>query len=172
MLRIRDVSPGSEFFSIQDSGSQIPFFSIPDPGSASKNLRILSQKWFLSSMIYDPGCSSRIRIPDPGFLPIPDPRSRCQKGTGSGIRDPGSWIRIRNTDFKIEIVTTLNTPCFTNLALNNTSVTTLYNRREKYVVFQHVQNAQSVGPLETSVVDPDPRPGAFLTSGSGIRDGK
>jgi hypothetical protein len=39
-----------------------------------------------------------------------------------------SWIRIRNTDFKIEIVTTLNTPCFTNLALNNTSVTTLYNR--------------------------------------------
>jgi hypothetical protein len=27
---------------------------------------------------------------------------------------------------------------------------------EKYVVFQHVQNVLSVGPLETSVADPDP----------------
>ncbi len=40
---------------------------------------------------------------------------------------------------------------------------------EKYVVLQHVQNAQSVGPLETSVADPDPRSGAFLTPGSGVR---
>jgi hypothetical protein len=24
---------------------------------------------------FDPGCSSRIRDPDPDFLPIPDPRS-------------------------------------------------------------------------------------------------
>ncbi len=49
-------------------------------------------------------------------------------------------------------------------------MTTLYNGREKYVVFQHVQNSQSVGPLETSVADPDPRTGAFLTPdpGSGM----
>jgi hypothetical protein len=44
-------------------------------------------------------CSSRIRIPDPDpdpdFLPVPDPGSRGQKGTGS--TDPGSQIRIRNT---------------------------------------------------------------------------
>jgi hypothetical protein len=48
----------------------------------------------LSSRKYDPGCSSRIRIPDPDpdFLPIPDPGSRGKKGTGSRIR-----IRIRNT---------------------------------------------------------------------------
>ncbi len=45
-----------------------PNFSIPDqsffpsPGSASKNLSILTQKLFLSSRKYDPGCSSRIRI--------------------------------------------------------------------------------------------------------------
>ncbi len=36
------------------------------------------------------GCSSRIPDPDPYFLPIPDPGSRGQKGTGS-------LIRIRNS---------------------------------------------------------------------------
>jgi hypothetical protein len=75
-----------------------PNFSIPDlnffhPGSASasKNLSILTQKWFLSSQKYDPCCSSRIRIPDPDpdYLPITDP----------GVKkapDPRSRIRIRN----------------------------------------------------------------------------
>jgi hypothetical protein len=48
------------------------------------------KKWFLSSRKYDPGCSSRIPDPDADFLPIPDPGSRGQKGTGSRIR-------IRNT---------------------------------------------------------------------------
>ncbi len=33
---------------------------------------------------------------------------------------------------------------------------------EKYVVLQHVQNAQSVGPLETSVADPDPGSGSWM----------
>jgi hypothetical protein len=44
------------------------FKKIADPGSASKT-------FFLSSQKYDPGCSSRIRIPDTdlNFLPIPDP---------------------------------------------------------------------------------------------------
>jgi hypothetical protein len=32
------------------------------PGSASKNLSVLTQKMVLSSGKYDPGCSSRIRI--------------------------------------------------------------------------------------------------------------
>jgi hypothetical protein len=51
-------------------------------------------------MKYDLGCPSRIRIPDPGFLPIPDPRSRCQKGTGSGIPDPDPqhWLLDWNSD--------------------------------------------------------------------------
>jgi hypothetical protein len=37
LLRIRDVDPGSEFFSIPDPNFSIPDqnFSIPDPGSAS-----------------------------------------------------------------------------------------------------------------------------------------
>jgi hypothetical protein len=43
-----------------------------------------------------------------------------------------------------------------------------YAGREKYVVLQHVQNVQSVVPLETSVADPDPGSGAFLTPGSGM----
>jgi hypothetical protein len=62
--------PGSEFFPFR-----IRIFSIPDPHQ--KHLSILIQKWFLSSRKYDPGCSSRIRIPnlDPDFLPIPDPGS-------------------------------------------------------------------------------------------------
>jgi hypothetical protein len=75
MLRIRDVYPGSEFFS-----SRI----------LSKNLR---------SRKYDPGCSYWIRIPgpDPDFYPsrITDPGSRGQKGTGSRIR-------IRNTVYLAE----------------------------------------------------------------------
>jgi hypothetical protein len=81
-------------------GSRIRTVSIPDPGSASKNLSILTpkkktKKWFISSRKYeyDPGCSSRIRmltfypsrIPDPGVKKAPD---------------PGSQIRIRNTDKK------------------------------------------------------------------------
>ncbi len=69
VLRIRDVYPGSRIF------------SIPDPGSASKNLSILTQKLFLSSQKYDPGCSSRIwiltlypsRIPGSKRHRIPDP---------------------------------------------------------------------------------------------------
>jgi hypothetical protein len=88
VLRIRDVYLGSDFFP-----SRIRTVSIPDPGSASKNLSILSpKKWFLSSRKYDLGCSSRIPDPDADFLPIPDPGSRGQKGTGSRIR-------IRNTGF-------------------------------------------------------------------------
>jgi hypothetical protein len=57
-----------------------------DPGSASKNLSILTKKkWFLSSQKYDPGFPSRIRIPDlnPDFLPITYPDS------GSQIPNPG-----------------------------------------------------------------------------------
>ena len=60
-----------------------------------KELYHKPKKLFLSSRKYDPGFSSRIRIPDLdlGYLLIPDPGSRGQKGTGSRIR-------IRNTGFK------------------------------------------------------------------------
>ncbi len=69
-------------YSLADPGylSWIPDLEskrFPDPGSASasKNLIILTQKLFHRSRKYNPGCSSRIRIPDPDFdfLPIPDP---------------------------------------------------------------------------------------------------
>jgi hypothetical protein len=77
VLRIRD--PGSDF-----SPSRIRIFFIPDPGSASKNLSILTpQKWFLSSRKYDPGCSFRIpgfRIRILTFYPSRIPGSRGQKG--------------------------------------------------------------------------------------------
>ncbi len=78
VLRIRDVYPGSEYFPFR---SRIQICFIPDPGSASKNLSILTQKLFLSSRKYDSDCSSRIRIPDtdPNFLPIPNPGSRDKK---------------------------------------------------------------------------------------------
>jgi hypothetical protein len=68
-------------------GYRIQTVSIPDPGSASKNLCILTpkkpKKWLLSSRKYDPSCSSRIRmltfypsrIPDPGLKKAPDPGS-------------------------------------------------------------------------------------------------
>ncbi len=83
--------PDTTFF---HPGSRIRTVSIPDPGSASKNLSILipkkPKKWFLTSRKFDLGCSSQIPDPDADFLPIPDPGSRGQKGTGSRIR-------IRNT---------------------------------------------------------------------------
>ncbi len=83
--------PGPTFFH-PESRIRIRILSIPDPGF---RIRIKEFKYFnpkncfLSSRKYDPGCSSRIRIPepDPDFLPIPDPRSRGQKGTGSRIPD-------------------------------------------------------------------------------------
>jgi hypothetical protein len=78
--------------SIPDPGSDFFPSRIPDPGSASKNLSILTpkkpKKWFLGSRKYNPGCSSRIPDPDADFLPITDPGSRGQKGTGSRIPDP------------------------------------------------------------------------------------
>ncbi len=81
-VAFRDVYPGS----------LIRIFFIPDPGSASKNLTYLStyfnpkNRKFLSSRKYDPGCSSRIRIPDPDpdFLPIPDFGVRKEPDPGSG----------------------------------------------------------------------------------------
>jgi hypothetical protein len=73
--------------------SRIRTVSNPDPGSASKNKYFNPKKMVLSSKKYDPGCSSRIPDPDADFLPIPDPGSRSQKGTGSRIR-------IRNTGIK------------------------------------------------------------------------
>ncbi len=61
-------------------GSELSPSRIPVPGSASKNLSILTpKKWFLSSRKYDPGCSSRIPDLDADFLPIPDPGSRGQR---------------------------------------------------------------------------------------------
>jgi len=56
-----------------------------------------SKKCFLSSRKYDPSYSFRNRIPDPDpdCLPIPDPGSRGQKGTGSRIL-------IRNTTYIIQ----------------------------------------------------------------------
>ncbi len=82
VLRILDVYLGSEFFP-----SRIRIFSIPGLVSASKSLCILTKKMVSKlPQKYDQGCSSRIRILT--FLPIPDPGSRGQKGTGSRIPHP------------------------------------------------------------------------------------
>ncbi len=90
MLLIQDVYPGSR---IRFFPSRIRIISIPEPGSASKNLSILTQKLFLSSRKYDPGCSPSIRIL---IFFFPDTGSRGQKGTGSRIR-------IRNTALQTKI---------------------------------------------------------------------
>ncbi len=62
VLRIRDVYPGSEFISSRIQGQ--------------KNLSISYPKNCFSALVnMRPGCSYRIRIPDPDLncLPIPDP---------------------------------------------------------------------------------------------------
>jgi hypothetical protein len=73
-----------------------PIFSIPDPGFDFfypgfrihiKEFKYFNPKnCFLSLQKYDPGCSSRIRIPDPDpdFLPIPDPGVKKTPNPGSG----------------------------------------------------------------------------------------
>jgi hypothetical protein len=48
------------------------------------NMSILTPK---SSQKYDPGCSSRILIPDPDLDYFTQPGSRGEKGTGSRIRN-------------------------------------------------------------------------------------
>ncbi len=77
--------------SVADPGclSRIRLFSIPDPNCLHPRSRIR-----IKEFKYDPRCSSLIPDPDADFLPIPDPGSRGQKGTGSRIR-------IRNTDFSV-----------------------------------------------------------------------
>ncbi len=78
------------YISVADPGglSRIRLFPsrIPDPNFFHPGARILIKefkyfnptKWFLNFRKYDP---------DPDFLPIPDPRCRGQKGTGSRIRN-------------------------------------------------------------------------------------
>ncbi len=91
VLRIRGVYPESRIrcFSIPD-----PFFFHRDPGSASKNWSILTQK--MVSKFSEIWSWLFIPDPDPDFLLIPDPGSRGQEAP-----DPGFRIRIRNTDFGV-----------------------------------------------------------------------
>jgi hypothetical protein len=71
--------------------SRIRVFSIPDSGSEFFPSRIRfkkyfnTKKWFLKSRKYDPGCPSRILIPDPDpdFLPIPYLGVKKAPDTGS-----------------------------------------------------------------------------------------
>ncbi len=90
--------PGSDFF---PSRIRIPDPNCLHPGSRIriKEFKYLNpKKWFISSRKYDPSCSSRIPDLDADFLPIPDPRSRGQKGTGSWIPDPDPqhWSQVKN----------------------------------------------------------------------------
>jgi hypothetical protein len=83
VLRIRDVYPGSVFF---PSRTPDPNFINPETRIRIKEFKYLNpKKWFLSTQEYDPGCSCRIRIPDPepDFLPIPDPVVRKASDPGS-----------------------------------------------------------------------------------------
>jgi hypothetical protein len=73
--------PGSEFFPFR-----IRIFFISEPGFATKDLSILTQKNL--SKLSETLSGLFILIPDPDFLPIPDPGSRGLKGSGSRIPDP------------------------------------------------------------------------------------
>jgi hypothetical protein len=75
-----------------------------DPGSASKNLSILTKKNGFSALrnmirVFHPGSGSRIWILTfyLSQIPILDPRSRIQGSKRHRIPDSGSRIRIRNT---------------------------------------------------------------------------
>jgi hypothetical protein len=76
-------------------GMFIPDPAFFHPGSASKNLSILTQKSGLNSRKYYMGCSSWIPDPDADFLPIPDPgvKRPPDPGTEGQCCIYGSWIR-------------------------------------------------------------------------------
>jgi hypothetical protein len=89
-LEVR-VPLGLYFIIVPDPGclSRIPNFFNPGFASTNSNTGILKQKkLFLSSRKYDPGCSSRIRIPDPDpviyLSRIPDPGVKKAPDPGSG----------------------------------------------------------------------------------------
>jgi hypothetical protein len=73
VLRIRDVYPGSEPYSIPDPGSK----KFPD--THPHQIKYFNPV-FLSSWKYDPGCSSWVRIL---ILPIPDPGVKKAPDHGS-----------------------------------------------------------------------------------------
>ncbi len=89
VLRIREVYPGFEFFQPGSRDKKIPDSG---SGSASKNLGIFNPKNCFSSL----GNMIRDDHPESGswILPIPDPGSRGQKGTGSRIRIRNSWFQV------------------------------------------------------------------------------
>ncbi len=101
VLRIRDVYPGSWFLPIPDPGSRIP-----DPKSAKKRgVKKISchtvryRTFFVATnftkiWIWDPGSVSRKK-------PILDHGFRIKGSKRQRILDPGSRIRIRNTDLKM-----------------------------------------------------------------------
>jgi hypothetical protein len=74
--------------SVEDPGflSRIRIFPIPEPGTASQNLSLLTQKWVSKlSEIW-----SGLFIPDPDldFLPIPDPGVKKAPHPGSAALLP------------------------------------------------------------------------------------
>ncbi len=85
--------PDPTFFHLR---SRIRIVSIPDPGSASKNLSVLTQKngfYTLKNIIrvFHPRSRIRIltfypsRIPDPGVKKAPDPGSRIRNTVWQGL---------------------------------------------------------------------------------------
>ncbi len=112
VLRIRDVYPGSR---IRLFPSRIRTVSIPDPGSASKNLSILTpKKWFPSSR--KSGCwlstipGSRIQGSKRHRIPDPDPQHWyfvilfLWKGWNGGIPPGGPRYSRYSTKFKTTVM--------------------------------------------------------------------
>jgi hypothetical protein len=93
------LDPGSKFFPSRIPAPGSKFFPswIPDPnffhpGSASKNLSILTRVFYPGS-----GSLTQILTFYPSQIQILDPRSRIQGSKRHRSPDPGSRIRIRNT---------------------------------------------------------------------------
>ncbi len=87
-----------QIFFILDPWSQIQIFKsrILDPGSASKNLSILTKKMVSQLSEICSGFPSQIRILDldPDFLPIPDPDPVSQIPNLGAKKALESWSRI------------------------------------------------------------------------------
>ncbi len=84
VLRIRNVYPGSRI--------RIRIRIFPHPRIRIKEFKYLTQK--IVSKLREIWSGLFIPDPDPYFLPIPDPGSRGQKGTGFWIPDPHHWYHV------------------------------------------------------------------------------
>ncbi len=139
-MLIRDVYPRSRirFFSIPDPGSKFFPSRVLDPGSASKNLDILTKKNGFSALrnmirVFHPGSGSGIWILtfNPSPILILYPRSQIQGSKRHRSPDPGSGLATLEIFALLRLrgyrwLLTFNGRCCLNNSFNGSALRSYY----------------------------------------------